>query len=281
MNKSRLRRSSATLSVALELDSPLCYTCRMQLDRSTPVLITGSAGRLGRVAVAELKRAGWKVRGFDRLAIADTKDCITGDLRDFAALQQAAVGTTAIIHLGASPDDDDFMTRLLPNNIVGLHNALEAARGAGVKRVLLASTGQVNWWQQIEGPWPNRPYDPPTPRHWYAVTKIAAEAAAQAYARNFQMTVLAMRLGWCPRTREQVKEIAALPRGQDVYLSPGDAGRFFVRALEADLPAGAWTIFVASRPVHKIIFDLEPTAQLLGWKPLDQWPQGAEDDLNA
>jgi hypothetical protein len=47
-----------------------------------------------------------------------------------------------------------------------------------------------------------------------------------------------MRLGWCPRTLEQVNEIATLPRGQDVYLSPGDAGRFFVRALEADLPAG-------------------------------------------
>ena len=95
------------------------------------------------------------------------------------------------------------------------------------------------------------------------------------------MTVLIPRLGWCPRTLGQVNEIAGLPRGQDVYLSPGDAGRFFVRALETDLPAGAWTIFVASRPIHKTVFDLEPTTRLLGWKPLDQWPQGAHEDLNG
>jgi NAD(P)-dependent dehydrogenase (short-subunit alcohol dehydrogenase family) len=40
----------------------------MQLDRSAPVLVTGSAGRLGRAAVAALGRAGWKVRG-DRVAL--------------------------------------------------------------------------------------------------------------------------------------------------------------------------------------------------------------------
>lgn len=253
----------------------------MQLDRKALVLVTGSAGRLGRSAVRALRSAGRKVRGFDRKATPDTKDYTIGDLAEAPALRRAARGVAAVIHLGASPDDEDFVTRLLPNNIVGLYNVLEAARGAGAKRVLLASTGQVNWWQQIEGPWPNRPNDPPTPRHWYAVTKITAEAAGKVYARDFGMTVLALRLGWCPRTREQVNEIDALPRGQDVYLSPGDAGRFFVRALDADLPAGFWTLFVASRPRHKTVFDLEPTKCLLGWEPLDQWPQGAESDLNA
>jgi nucleoside-diphosphate-sugar epimerase len=231
--------------------------------------------------VRALSHADWNVRGFDRSPTPATKDYAIATLTDLGALQKAVRSVTAVIHLGAVPDDDDFMTQLLPNNIVGLYNVLEAARLAGVQRVLLASTGQVNWWQQIEGPWPNRTDDPPTPRHWYAVTKIAAEAAGKAYARNFGMTVLALRLGWCPRTREQITEIAGLPRGQDVYLSPGDAGRFFVRAMEADLPAGFWTLFVASRPTHKTIFDLEPTRRLLGWEPQDQWPHGAEEDLNS
>jgi nucleoside-diphosphate-sugar epimerase len=251
----------------------------MQLDRSATVLITGSAGRVGRAAVTALGAAGWNVRGFDRAPTPGTKDFVVGDLTDFTALQQAAQGAAAIIHLGATPDDDDFMTRLLPNNIVGLYNTLEAARLAGVPRVLLASTGQVNWWQQIEGPWPNRPDDPITPRHWYAVTKVAAEAAGKAYARNCGMTVLALRLGWCPRTREQVAEIADLPRGQEVYLSPNDAGRFFVRALEADLAPGFSTVFVASRPVHQTVLDLELTKRLLGWEPLDQWPAGADQGV--
>jgi len=208
-----------------------------------------------------------------------TKDFIVADLTDLAALQRAAEGAAAVIHLGAVPDDDEFMTRLLPSNIIGLHNTLEAARAAGVRRLLIASSGQVNWWQQLEGPWPIHPRDPLTPKHWYAVTKVAAEAAGQAFARSCGMTVLALRLGWCPRTREQVAEIAASERGQDTYMSPGDAGRFFARALAADLPAGFFTLFVASRPVHRTIFDLTPTRDLLGWEPQDRWPTGAEDGV--
>ena len=247
----------------------------MILDRQVPVLVTGSAGRLGRAAVTALVAAGWRVRGFDCAPTPDIAGSVVGNLTDQRAVQQAAQGVGAVIHLGATPDDDDFMTRLLPNNLIGLHHVLEAAREADVKRIFLASTGQVNWWQQLEGPWPNRPDDPVTPRHWYAVTKVAAEAAGKAYAKNFGMTVMAVRLGWCPRTPEQAQELAATPRGHDTYLSEGDAGRFFVRALEADLPPGFWTIFVASRPVHRAILDLEPTKRLLGWEPLDQWAEGA------
>ena len=94
------------------------------------------------------------------------------------------------------------------------------------------------------------------------------------------MTVLALRLGWCPRTREQVAEIAATERGQQTYLSPGDAGRFFVRAVEADLPPGFFTLFVASRPLQRVILDLAPAEALLGWKPQDQWPAGAQDGIS-
>ncbi|MBI3418279.1 MAG: NAD(P)-dependent oxidoreductase [Verrucomicrobia bacterium] len=255
---------------------PACLSSAMLLDRHAPVLVTGSAGRIGRAAVAALSAAGWRVRGFDCVPTPGIADFMVGNLTDFSAVRQAAQGAGAVIHLGATPDDDDFMTRLLPNNLIGLHHVLEAAREADVKRIFLASTGQVNWWQQFDGPWPNRPDDPVTPRHWYAVTKVAAEAAGKAYAKSFGMTVLALRLGWCPRTAEQAAELDSLPRGHDTYLSPGDAGRFFVRALTADLPPGFWTLFVASRPVHQVIFDLEPTKQLLGWEPQDQWPHGLE-----
>jgi len=272
----RARRTALRSLTALERRVGICYTKPMQLDRNEHILVTGSAGRIGRAAVAALTAGGWRVRGFDRVPTPGTNDFVVGDLTDLAALQRAANGAGAVIHLGATPDDADFMTELLPNNIVGLYNGLEAARLGGVKRVLLASTGQVNWWQQREGPWPNRPDDPTTPRHWYAVTKVAAEAAGKAYARNFAMAVLALRLGWCPRTPEQVKEISMSPTGQDVYLSPGDAGRFFVHAMEADLAPGYATLFVASRPTHKAIFDLEPTSRLLGWEPAEKWPIGAE-----
>ncbi|MEW6306402.1 MAG: NAD(P)-dependent oxidoreductase, partial [Verrucomicrobiota bacterium] len=178
-------------------------------DHSQLVLVTGSAGRLGRAAVKALNAAGWRVRGFDRAPTPGTKDFLVGDLTDFAALQKAAADAAAVIHLAATPDDDDFHTQLLPNNIVGLYNIMEAARLAGVKRMVLASSGQVTWWKHMDGQLPLRLDEPVTPRHWYAVTKVALEAAGRVYARNYGIEVIAVRLGWCPRTREQVEEIRA------------------------------------------------------------------------
>ena len=58
----------------------------MTLDRSASILITGSAGRLGRSAVSGLVQAGWQVRGFDRVPTPGTKDFVVGDLTDAAAI---------------------------------------------------------------------------------------------------------------------------------------------------------------------------------------------------
>jgi uronate dehydrogenase len=248
-------------------------------ENLSPVLVTGSAGSIGRAAVSAFVSAARPVRGFDRVPTPETKDYIVGDLTDAKVLEKAVQGVSAVIHLAAFPDDDDFLTKLLPNNLVGLHNVLEAARLAGIKRVLLASTGQVVWWQLLEGPFPIRATDPYTPRSWYSITKIASESAGKAYARAYGMTILAVRLGWFPRTREHAAELASTPRGPNIYLSPGDAGRFFVRAAEAPLKPGFAALFVSSRPVDTVYVDLEPAKQLIGWEPHDQWPQGAEQFL--
>jgi uronate dehydrogenase len=244
-------------------------------------LVTGAAGAIGRAAVAGLNSRGWVVRGFDRVPSPNTAQSLVGDLGDAAALMQAAEGAGAIIHLAAFPDDDDFLTRLLPNNIVGLYNLLEAARKTGIQRVILASTGQVVWWPIIEGPWPVAVEIPYAPRDWYAVTKVAAEAAGQAYARNYGMTIVAVRLGWFPRTPAHAAELASTERGPNLYFSPGDAGRFFMRTIEADLAPGFKAVYAASLPVREPVFDLDAARHLLDWEPLDQWPAGSEHLLNG
>lgn len=240
------------------------------------VLVTGSAGAIGQAAVAGLQAAGFQVRGFDRRQTPGLKESQTGDITDRQAVNAAAAGTDAIVHLAAVPDDADFLTELLPNNIVGVHNLLEAARLAGIRRVILASTGQVVWWQLLEGPWPIRANAPYAPRDWYAVTKVAAEAAGQIYARNHGMSILAVRLGWFPRTAEHAAELASTERGPNLYFSPGDAARFFRRAIEAPWPTGFAVIYAASRPMTRPIFDLAAARELLGWEPQDRWPTGAE-----
>jgi len=245
------------------------------------VLVTGSSGRIGRAVAAELIKQGHDVRGFDLMPSATVPDTIVGSLTDRAAVDRATQGCDTIVHLAATPDDDDFLNQLLPNNLVGVYHVLESAQAAGVKRLILASTGQVVWYERDRNPGVIRTDTQPTPRFWYAACKCFLEGAGRAFAEKYGMSVLAVRLGWCPRSREQIEEIRSFDWAQDVYLSPNDAGRFFACAVEASEPKGYAVVFATSQPVHRPRYDVEPTVRLLGFEPSEQWPQGTEIVLSG
>ena len=241
------------------------------------VLVTGSAGRIGQAAVHELKARGHHVRGFDLVKTPGADESVQGNITDSVAVQRSIAGTTAVIHLAATPDDDDFMTKLLPNNIIGVYHVLEAARLAGVKRLVLASSGQVVWWQRFTGPIPIGSDVQPTPRGWYAATKVFQEAAGRAFAEAHGLSVIAARLGWCPRNRDHIEELRGIEWAKDVYLSPGDAGRFFACAVEAPADVRFAVVYACSRPLVQNYYDDRPATDLLGYEPRDQWPDGIEE----
>src|ERR1041384_2578648 len=101
------------------------------MNASNTVLVVGSAGRIGRAVVAELQRRQVPVRGFDQVKTPGLEDSVVGDITHAEDARRAASGVGTLIHLAATPDDDDFITRLLPNNIVGVYRVMEAARLAG------------------------------------------------------------------------------------------------------------------------------------------------------
>jgi nucleoside-diphosphate-sugar epimerase len=257
-----------------------------------PILITGSAGRLGQAAVKALLARGHHVIGYDLRPTPGLPEyqCVVGSLHDGERLANAMNRIDCLIHLAATPDDvhfprpappndtDNFESELVPNNIVGSYRVMEAARKAKVPKVVLASTGQV-----IDGhldAW-NIPVVVSAsfkPRYLYACTKVFLEALGQVYAANHGMKVIVVRLGWCPRDATQVAQIRASIEDQDVYLSPDDAGRFFVAAAETPahtLPSYA-TVYCTSRPIRHLLYDLAPAEKLIGYRPQDCWPAGAE-----
>ena len=273
------------------------------MNNSPLVLVTGSAGRIGQAVVNELKKRGRPVRGFDRVPTPGLNDFIVGDLTDLEAAARACEGAGTLIHLAATPDDADFLRELVPNNLIGVHNVLEAARAAGVRRLILASSGQVVWWQRLRGPWPIPADAPATPRSWYACCKMFLEGAGRALAEGHQLSVIVARLGWCPRNREHIEELQRTEWGPDVYLSPGDAGRFFACAVEAPAPltlpsppgAGGRgkgeggptppvdfaVVYASSKPVRRAYFDLDTARRVVGFEPQDRWPEGIEASLQG
>jgi uronate dehydrogenase len=255
------------------------------------LLVTGSAGRIGRAAVRELHAHGHYVIGFDlrpspRIPAEQT---VVAGLADMDAFRAAAAGADCFIHLAATPDDlhfprgtndgDNFLNDLVPNNIIAPYRVMEAARTLGIPRVVLASTGQVIDGHLRSGATPVTTDVLPKPRYLYACTKVFLEALGQVYAKEHGLEVLAIRLGWCPRDAGQVSEIAGDELFQDVFLSPGDAGRFFAATVEAASLPPYTLLYATSRFTHQLRYDLTESQRVLGWEPQDQWPTGSADDL--
>ena len=132
------------------------------MARAHAVLVTGSAGRIGRAVSAELVARGHHVRGFDRVPSPALREAVVGDVASPDGLARALDGMDTAVHLAATPDEADFMTLLLPNNVVGLYRMLEAARHAHLARVVLISSGQL--YRGHDGPLPITPATPISPR---------------------------------------------------------------------------------------------------------------------
>lgn len=113
------------------------------------VLVTGGSGRVGRAAVAALRAAGYRVRGFDLRAShlhqsGTDLDEVVGSFDDAEACARAVSGTDAVLHLGAFmswvPAERTAMFRA---NVEGTRVLLDAAAQAGVRRFVFASSGEV------------------------------------------------------------------------------------------------------------------------------------------
>src|ERR1043165_3305598 len=244
---------------------------------SRQVLVTGAAGTIGRVAVRALQARGHRVRGFDRVAHPDLADQVVGSLTDEAAVRLAVAGCEVVIHLAATPDQADFASDLVPNNLVGPYQVLEAALAARVGRVVLASTIRVgflhDWTRGVV-----RVGDGMAPHDLYSFTKAAGEVMGELYARKHGMTVLGARFGWVVRSAEEVAALTNNAWHSGILLTQDDTGRYLVACTENDLrfttPHRFAAMFVTSRPMAQTAVDLAEARRVTGYEPQDTWPQG-------
>ena len=254
-------------------------------DRTRPgtVVVTGCCGRIGR-AVANGLCGRWKVRGFDSSprpqSLLSDVQLVHGRLEDADAVAAAISGADAVVHLAACPDDADLAEALVPANILGVSNVLDACRRAGVTQVVVASSGKV--YAGHTGAYPITLTTPTSVVCSYGATKLFAEGAAQAFAHDVpDATVTVIRFAWCPRTPADVAAMRAAwtepGQGADEYLSPADAASCVYAALYPALMgrgAGYARVFCQSLPPpgRHARFDLEPARTILGWQPRWSFP---------
>jgi nucleoside-diphosphate-sugar epimerase len=195
-------------------------------------LVTGGAGFIGSNLVAALVASGERVRVLDNLAtgfwenldgIADQSkiERITGDIRDAEAVAKAAAGVEVIFHegaLGSVPKSVQFPAQSDSANTQGTVSVLDAARYAGVRRVLFAASSSA--YGETEE-LPKRESMPARALSPYAVSKIAGEMYIRVFANLYGLETLSLRYFnvFGPAQTPDGAYAAAIPRFVDRAIS--------------------------------------------------------------
>ncbi len=228
------------------------------------VLVVGGAGYVGNVMVRRMLAAGYRVRVLDALAfdhgsaispLFDNErfSFVRGDLRDPAAVAEAADGVSDLVLLAAIVGDP--LCKKYPEisedvNVVGPTAMLEALDGGSVERFLFTSTCS-NYGLRTS----DEPADETSelaPVSLYAETKVAFEQAllTNASELSFSPTVLriATAYGLSPRMRfdltisEFTRTLAA---GEELVVYDADTWRPYCHI--EDISAAVETVLAAPR----------------------------------
>jgi uronate dehydrogenase len=223
------------------------------------LLITGAAGGLGRVLRTGLSGYADTLRLSDVAEMGPAgagEEVVVCDLADRQAVLALVNNCDGIVHLGGRSVEAAF-DDLLSANLLGTYNIYEAARQAGTRRILFASSNHAIGFHprtaKLDETAPLRPDS------LYGVTKCYGEALSRYYFDKFGVESVCVRIGSCfpePRDRRQLS----------TWLSPRD----FVALVKA--------VFDAPMTGHLIVYGVSNNRQVwwsndhasfLGWTPLD------------
>ncbi|WP_430782802.1 NAD-dependent epimerase/dehydratase family protein [Actinoplanes sp. G11-F43] len=223
--------------------------------------MTGADGRIGRMLRTRL--SGHDLRLSD-LRGGDGVDRL--DVTDGAAVERAARGADAILHLGGIAGEDSFES-LLTANVRGTEQVLAAAYRAGVPRVILASSNHAAGMYRRE---PDLPDDVPArPDSYYGWSKAAMEALGRLHHDRHGTHVVCLRIGRCADRPATVRDLS-------VWLSPDDMARLVEASLTATGHRLVWGVSANTRRWWS-----DAGGRAIGFHPADdaeKWAAEVTDD---
>jgi nucleoside-diphosphate-sugar epimerase len=212
------------------------------------------SGLIGGAVRRHLDPAVYEVRSLSRRAV-DGVPSHQADIADLEAIQPAFAGVDTVVHLAAAIGNPPFET-VLRANVVGTYNVFEAARRAGVARVIFASSGAtVSGWERVEPyralaegrydglrDWPMITHETPLrPSGAYGASKVWGEALGRHYADAHGLSVICVRIGHVSDADRPIKA-----REFAVWASQRDVARMIERCLAAPPTVRFDIVFVTS-----------------------------------
>jgi UDP-N-acetylglucosamine 4-epimerase len=176
----------------------------ISFPEGTSFLVTGAAGFIGSNLVEALLKEGYKVRGLDNFSTGRKRNVeefinhpnyefLEGDIRDFETCQIACKGIDYVLHqaaLGSVPRSMKEPLIYEDNNIKGTANMMEAAKLAGVKRFVYASSSSVYGDSQIMPKVEGEEGNVLSP---YALTKKVNEEYGRLYTQQYNLECIGLR----------------------------------------------------------------------------------------
>lgn len=167
-------------------------------------LVTGGAGFIGSHITEELCRRGAEVIVLDNLSLGNPKnldwkkpgdkvDLVEGDIRDRDLLAELMPGVEWVFHQGALPSVPRSVAEPLESNaqnLDGTLNVLLAARDAGVKRLMFASSSSIYGNADAPSKHESLPVQPLSP---YALQKYGGERYCQLFHQLYGFEAIALR----------------------------------------------------------------------------------------
>lgn len=223
------------------------------------VLITGAAGAIGSALRTGLRAEYYRLRLTDVKPIADpesNEECITADIGDRAAIERMMQDVAAIVHL-AGVGGDYTLEDLWRVNARGMFDVFEAARLAGVRRIVFASSNHAFGCYPITER--VSPLLPPRPDSLYGTFKAWGETMLRCYYERHGIRSVSLRIGtYRPQPIDQ--------RSLATWLSPGDVARLVDVSLRHPDPG---CLVVNGYSANTRIKTYDPNWGFLGYLPRD------------
>lgn len=167
-------------------------------------IVTGAYGRVGS-SLLDHQSDGFEYVPFDKQDHPEL-ETVVGDISEYETVRDAFEGRDAVVHLAADPNVDAGWESILPNNIIGAYNCLEACRQQAVDSVVLASSNHVvgMYEEEFAPELYEKGYDfvvdhrtPIRPDSLYGTSKAFLEGLGRYYVEKYEYPkqVYALRIG--------------------------------------------------------------------------------------
>lgn len=227
------------------------------------ILLTGAAGNIGMSLYQHLKNY-YNFRCLDIKPVPEAEEAIAANITDFKAVQSAMHDIDAVIHLAANPNINQSWEDVYTSGIAGTYNIFEAARQAGITKIIYASTNHVSGWREIEGEKMIVPDLPARPDSLYAIGKAFGEALGCFFVDQYKMSVICLRIGSFVNKPEGLTPGDRLLK---TWCSPRDLSQLVQRSIDCE-NLGFQVFYGVSGNTNRF-WDISNATELIGYQPED------------